>query len=86
MLNESGHSVRLLVRSRVYSLTVLLLTSQQWDDEVHRYGNGFSTADLVGGALNKTREALDVLFDVDILSRCAGVCVCVCVCVCRCRY
>jgi hypothetical protein len=43
-----------------------------WDDAIHRYGRGFSTEDLVKGTLNRTREALDALSDVDILSRCAG--------------
>lgn len=43
-----------------------------WDSEVHRYGRGFSTEDLVNGALNKTQEALDVLFDVHMLASCVG--------------
>lgn len=29
-------------------------------------------SDLVAGELNKTREALDALSDIDLLSRCAG--------------
>lgn len=43
-----------------------------WDASVHRYGQGFSTEDLVDGTLNGTREALDAMFDVEMLASCAG--------------
>ena len=42
------------------------------DSQTHRYGHGFSTEDLVKGALNRTQEALDAFADVDLLSRCKG--------------